>query len=660
MKKIPSKEFIFKLQQIENFCQRGLFDNAINDLKKLIKDHKNDHILKNFLGKIYLHKGMIDDAITSFKNTLKLEPKFIEAHFNLANCFAQKGDHNLSITHLTICIENNLINEHIYNNLAAAYLVKHEFDKTIEYSKKALELNQNFPNALKNCGTAYFMRWDKNSDSGKTEQDLEKILINELDHPDKIKAKSYFTKYLELVKTDGSIYSYMGLMDTEFNFTSAKENFLKAIELNQESFKDYRGLANLYGHFDKSEEALNYELKAYEYLVNQYVKNDKLKLEQDCVLNIMKYQNHLGRRDDILNWINNLVSFEDHYFIQTSFIVINYLDQIDIDSELVRRHFQLEKKNLKNLDKSVLMFNIASIHKKLKNDEEYFKYLELSNTFRIKSLYEEANMELRKQLNVNFEDVKYRFNRISKINLDIDENNELNPIFVVGMPRSSTTLTELILSNHPNVFGCGEVDFFVKRGKFLTNRLKLLEPSDNEVQEYLLRCRSLYLQMMKDMKGNEKFIVDKMPFNERYIDIIVKIFPNAKIINTNRDPIAVSWSIYSNFFGSNIEWVTSQKEIVAEYHEYLKSMNFFKDKFSDNIFDLYYDNLINDSKKTIQKLLDFCGLEWNDNCLNPDKNTKTIRTISAQQGRKGIYKGSTMAWKKYEKYIGVLVNGFNH
>ena len=258
MKKIPSKEFIFKLQQIENLCQRGLFDNAVNDLKKLIKDNKKDPILKNFLGKIYLHKGMIDESISFFKDTLKLEPKFIEAHFNLANCFAQKGDHDLSINHLSICIENNFVNEHIFNNLAAAYLVKQDYDKTIEYSEKALELNQNFPNALKNCGTAYFMRWDKVTDSGKTEQDLPTNLIEELDHPDKLKAKFYFTKYLELIKTDGSVYSYIGLIDTDYNFASAKKHFLKAVELNKDSFKDYRGLSNLCSHFDKSEEALEY------------------------------------------------------------------------------------------------------------------------------------------------------------------------------------------------------------------------------------------------------------------------------------------------------------------------------------------------------------------------------------------------------------------
>ena len=159
------------------------------------------------------------------------------------------------------------------------------------------------------------------------------------------------------------------------------------------------------------------------------------------------------------------------------------------------------------------------------------------------------------------------------------------------------------------------------------------------------------------MTGVEKnIIVDKMPINFRYIGFIVSAFPEAKIIHMNRDPMATCWSVYKYEFRGNA-YSFDQKDIAAYYLLYRNLMDFWNKLFPDKIYDLYYEKLTISQEEETRKLLDYCDLEWDENCLNFHNNNSAVKTTSSMQVRKKMYQGSSEAWKQYEDYLQPLIKG---
>ena len=223
------------------------------------------------------------------------------------------------------------------------------------------------------------------------------------------------------------------------------------------------------------------------------------------------------------------------------------------------------------------------------------------------------------------------------------------------MPRSGTSLVHQIVSNHKQVYGAGEL---TKLNKFVTPYLK--DSENKEItKSNLMSIRENYTNELLSLNVTESIIVDKMPLNFRYIGFILTAFPESKIIHMNRDPMAVCWSIYKYFFPGNT-YSYNQKDIAAYYCLYEDLMGFWKKKFPNKIYDLYYEELTINQKFETQELLKYCGLEWDENCLNFHNNTTAVKTTSAIQVKNKMYQGSSEAWKKYEAYLKPLLDGLSY
>jgi len=230
-----------------------------------------------------------------------------------------------------------------------------------------------------------------------------------------------------------------------------------------------------------------------------------------------------------------------------------------------------------------------------------------------------------------------------------------SPIFILGMPRSGTTLVEQILSSHNKIFGAGELNFlrqvttkFFVLGDKLNNQ-KIIEEinSSNNILNFE------YYKLINYLKIKESIITDKAPQNYIWIGFIKYFFPNAKIIHCCRNKKDVLLSIYKNNFGSSdMDWSYDPGDIVRYYNLYSDLIKFWKYKFEKFIYDLSYEKLVTDSENQIKKLLDYCSLEWDKNCLNHHKYSKTaIQTVSISQARKPIYKSSVNSSEIYSKYL---------
>ncbi|MDO6964316.1 tetratricopeptide repeat-containing sulfotransferase family protein [Rhizobium alvei] len=223
------------------------------------------------------------------------------------------------------------------------------------------------------------------------------------------------------------------------------------------------------------------------------------------------------------------------------------------------------------------------------------------------------------------------------------------PIFIVGLPRSGTTLTEQILASHRDIHGAGELDlvhplhslldqqFLIADGDFAT------EPTAEAFKILGRRYLDAIAPAMKDKPRN----TDKMPVNFMLVGFIRLMLPNAKIIHCRRAPLSSCFSLYSSFLPSQAQRYSWDLNDIADYYlAYRELMDHWHDVAADAIFDFSYEALIANQEEQTRKLLDFLELDFDPACLDFHNTDRTVRTLSAGQVRKGLYKGADdRAWR---------------
>ena len=147
-------------------------------------------------------------------------------------------------------------------------------------------------------------------------------------------------------------------------------------------------------------------------------------------------------------------------------------------------------------------------------------------------------------------------------------------------------------------------------------------------------------------------MTDKLPHNFRYLGLITAVFPNSKIIHVKRNPIAVCWGNFKQYFESqSLGYCYSLDDTISYYKLYENLMTFWQKSFGNRIYNLNYELLTMDQKTETRKLIQYIGLDWNEKCLYPQSNNRTVKTASNIQIRKKVYQGSSEQWKKYEPFI---------
>ncbi len=234
--------------------------------------------------------------------------------------------------------------------------------------------------------------------------------------------------------------------------------------------------------------------------------------------------------------------------------------------------------------------------------------------------------------------------------------SDASPIFICGMFRSGSTLTEQILAAHPDVTAGGERDFFFRlvTQKLTPFSIKVKQLSQNEKQ----MIAQDYLNELNEMFPDSNCITDKRPDNFLYIGLIKTLFPNARIIYSVRNPLDNCLSVYFQRLGSSMNYAVNLKDIAHYYQQQTQLMKYWKLLFTDTIFEVNYDSLVEQPEFIIKELLSFLELEWSDNCLHFYNLKNRVKTASVWQVRQPLYKRSSGRWRHYENYVNELRSYF--
>ena len=223
------------------------------------------------------------------------------------------------------------------------------------------------------------------------------------------------------------------------------------------------------------------------------------------------------------------------------------------------------------------------------------------------------------------------------------------PIFILGMPRSGTTLVEQIISSHHQVQGAGSYHLWGVFGSSFCLGDQMLNSYNAS------KIRKLYSTELAKVSHGKLFVTDKMPQNFLYISLILKVLPEAKIVHVKRDPAATCWSNFKNFFSAKgLGYSYDLNHTVRYFKMYKELMVFWEQLYSDRLYHLDYDKLTVQQEPETKALLANLGLKWDTACLSPHTNKRSVKTASQQQVRKKLYKGSSEAWRKYENQLNGL------
>ena len=477
-----------------------------------------------------------------------------------------------------------------------------------------------------------------------------------------LQAEKYFEDLLIQKKTHELYYTYGNILKNLKKYSKAAVSFEKAIELNPNFSEAYNNLGNTKKFLNQPDQAIECFKRAIELNENNL----------EALFNIASIYQENNKFEDLILIYKKLLNFDkDHlktlYNLGTTYLFLgnivegkkyfqkvleldhnnipsfrNYVNitTIDKDNKLFKHFLNINFDKLNDQDKILIFDALSKCYFDQNKIELGFNFLTKSNAIKKKhtkfSLVNEKN---------KYKNIKDFFLDKTNLNLKFNDKIKCKPLFILGMPRSGTSLLEQILSSHSKIYGAGELNYLEK----IINKLGLKKIKDPKY--YFTEIREYYYRNLNRI-SDKTYIVDKTPLNCRWIGFIINALPEAKIIHIERNPMAVCWSNYKTLFAdSGLDFSLSQEDIANYYVMYNDLMSFWRNKFQSQIINIQYEDFVDNFEIQTKNILLEINLDWEDNLRNYEKTNRVVRTASFQQVRSKIKKNTSKQWEKYSDYL---------
>jgi len=601
-----------------------------------------------------LHQnGNLQQAELIYWQVLNRQPRFAYAMNMLGVLLSQKKDHTegARLLQKAIKLEPNVADYHI--NLGFNLQEQGKLEEAEKTFAKATRIDPGSADAWFNLGNASLM--------------LKKTRT----------AADSFIKTIEINKNNLPAYNNLGNIYRELRmFNEALKMFNKVIELKPDLSRGWYNLGKVYRQMGDGENAI----KCFEKVIAYEPANLKVRCQiADC-------------RGRMLNNLEAALGDYDSVIKSNPEYVPVYRKKADLLSEFGRyEEAGLWYRKGLEIDQTNTTAYIGLINNRLHNEQD-IKYLldlldkgelesrqvvdihfAMGRMFDARNEYENAFRHYHLGNRLHRSTFEFQIsgieNYVSKLVDTFDEsliarhaNHGVNsnlPVFIVGMPRSGTTLVEQIIASHPKVFGAGELPYIgdlVQSSLTLEDRfasmqtpvLPTLEATD------IYNHASKYLAYITRSGSGKERITDKMPQNFLSLGHIALMFPQARIIHCNRNPMDTCLSIYTQKFTQHHPYGYDLEELGAYYRQYQRLMSHWESLLGNRILTVQYEMLVDDLESMSRKLIDHIGLKWDDRCLHFHETNRPVRTASHLQVRQNIYTTSLERWRNYEPWLGPL------
>lgn len=539
------------------------------------------------------------------------------------NMYLQQGD-NLNAIQLSksLC-QAEPDNEKGWLYLAMAYYQSNELVNALEYCRKALNIAPDSVDANFNYAVILYA----------TGQYLETI------------------KYCKsILKSQPSHAATLGLVGIAFSLVGqleeAEKYLNKSVRVKPLDANNYCHLGQVQLVSGKAQDAVNSYLKARQSLGDR----------ADIITGLADAYERQGKYDKAYNLIEPLFNADKNDVnIAICFSKIcKYHNRFD--DAIIRLKELCNQEKLKQDDLRSIHFMLGKLYDYTEDFENAFKHYELGNKLKNAEFSSSDNT---RTINVLIQTFTTDF--INSLPKNKKGNKkDVRPVFIVGMPRSGTSLVEQILASHPEVSPYGELPDILN----IVNQL--IEQSNSSMPypvslskisgEQLNQLSNAYLKTISS-SGDKKIrlATDKTPMNYYHLGLIEALFPRARVINCVRNPADICLSCYFQDFYSHQPFSYNLKHLAEVYKNYEKLMQHWKRTLSIPVYDMDYEKLVNDPDNEIHSLIDFVGLKWNDRCMDFHKSKRIVATASYDQVRKPMYTSSVNRWENYKEYIGDLL-----
>jgi len=631
------------------------------------------------LGVVYNFRGDGNKAINYFLKAIETDNTLVPAYYNLCLLYMKLRDYDKAISYGEQGLEYDPSYLDLYYTLAFSARLKGDLEASLSYMQKALTYDEHNIKTLANYAPLLF---EKGLDSKA--MDLVRRIIDANPQQVIVMAKEYMaTKQYERAESIlNEIISAESCLDEAYTklgviFTTRKHNnkaielFHKALSINASYVPAFHNLCLAYTEATQFEKAIDFGCKGLfldpSYLELYYAValafrghgklNEGLEYLQQALAhdgcNIRTLTNYAaflfekGDKENAKDTLEKVIAI--HPENGPAHRMLSLIKKYDKgDAHVAQMKGLLAEKALSPQVQSQIHFALGKAYEGCKDFELSFVH------------YKQANALHRQDLQYSLENEKTFFEHIktvfSKEYIDehtLSENSGKTPIFILGMPRSSTSLVEQILASHPKVFGAGELRDLgtIQFQKYEIDLGNYIDIYANITQEMLKDMARNYMDKLEALAPDYPYVTDKMPMNFRFIGLIACLFPQAKIIHCIRDPRDICLSIFKTLFTGNLPYAYDEHEVAEYYKLYENLMIHWHKVLPERIYDLRYDDLIHDPQNSIRGLLEYCGLEWHDDCLNFHKTKRSVTTASAMQVKQPLYKSALAYWKNYEPYL---------
>jgi tetratricopeptide (TPR) repeat protein len=512
----------------------------------------------------------------------------------------------------------NSKNTNAWNDLGCLYKDMQEYSEGIKCFDKVLEIDANHPQAIMNLGSIYHNqhRYDLAIKYLKVGVEIQPL-----------NAMALFSL--------GNVYK--SIKKTEL----AVLNYKKSIAISTKNYKVYYNLALVLKDAGDLTSAMEYCQQSIELKQNNFL----------AVMLLGELYEYIGNIDDAIACYRNSLALSPT-FTEAYWSLAN-LGSNNLTTKDLEVMKEIEKKELTDKSRIYLFFSLAKILEEKKNFSEAVYYLKKGNDLKRKTI----NYNSEQTLSL-FKDLRYFFDSKRLSEPFTIKNDVISPIFIIGMPRSGTSLVEQILASHDDITGGGELETSIQ---LLYDELPKLTKMNWQKSIDLLdtnminRLRDVYIEKNSALVNKTPFFTDKLPFNFAFVGFLTLIFPKAKFIHIYKHPIDSCLSCYKQLFTGGQEYSYQLDDLAFYYQEYVKMMKHWNNITSEKIINVSYKNLVEFPEKNITSILSFINLPWQNDCLQFQNNKRIVQTASSGQVRKALNKSSLTRWKNYEEDLLSLI-----